>query len=116
MDELIEKRGADVLCCCMDGFPVFGRALAFLRSGGGTHPNRFLLVFLVLFFGCGGGGGGGAAHTPPHRPTQNTVLDEKQASFCVRQVLAAVEFLHGKGIVHRDIKPANILVLSSKCR
>lgn len=47
--------------------------------------------------------------------TQNTVLDEKQASFCVKQVLAAVEFLHNKGIVHRDIKPANILVLSSEC-
>lgn len=43
------------------------------------------------------------------------MLDEKQASFCVRQVLAAVEFLHNKRIVHRDIKPANILVLSSEC-
>lgn len=41
-------------------------------------------------------------------------MDEKQAGFCVRQVVAAVEFLHGKGIVHRDIKPANILVLSSE--
>eukprot|EP00903_Cladosiphon_okamuranus_P013816 g12858.t1 len=45
---------------------------------------------------------------------KDTVLDEKQASFCVRQVLGAVEFLHKRSIVHRDIKPANILVLSNK--
>ncbi|CAM9754955.1 unnamed protein product [Ectocarpus sp. 4 AP-2014] len=45
---------------------------------------------------------------------KSTVLDEKQAGFCVRQVVSAVEFLHSKGIVHRDVKPANILVLSNK--
>ncbi|CAM9654537.1 unnamed protein product, partial [Laminaria digitata] len=45
---------------------------------------------------------------------KSTRLDEKQAGFCVRQVVAAVEFLHAQGIVHRDIKPANILVLSSE--
>ncbi|CAN0474330.1 unnamed protein product [Hapterophycus canaliculatus] len=45
---------------------------------------------------------------------QSTVLDEKQAAFCVRQVVSAVEFLHKRGIVHRDVKPANILVLSSE--
>lgn len=45
---------------------------------------------------------------------KSTVLDEKQAAFCVRQVVSAVEFLHKRGIVHRDVKPANILVLSSE--
>ncbi|CAM9963567.1 unnamed protein product, partial [Scytosiphon promiscuus] len=45
---------------------------------------------------------------------KSTVLDEKQAAFCVRQVVSAVEFLHKRGIVHRDVKPANILVLSNK--
>lgn len=55
----------------------------------------------------------------PSMPTpyvQSTVLDEKQAGFCVRQVVSAVEFLHARGVVHRDIKPANILVLSSEFR
>ena len=29
---------------------------------------------------------------------------------CIRQVLSALAFAHGHGVIHRDIKPANILI------
>lgn len=48
------------------------------------------------------------------RGQSSTRLNEKQASYVIRQVLSAVEFLHARSIVHRDIKPANLLVLSSE--
>ncbi|CAM9674098.1 unnamed protein product, partial [Sphacelaria rigidula] len=48
------------------------------------------------------------------RGQSSTRLNEKQASYVIRQVLSAVEFLHARNIVHRDIKPANLLVLSSE--
>ncbi|KAL5267775.1 hypothetical protein ACHWQZ_G004727 [Mnemiopsis leidyi] len=34
---------------------------------------------------------------------------EKDASECVKQILIAVDYLHGLGIVHRDLKPENLL-------
>ncbi|GKU98517.1 hypothetical protein SLEP1_g11513 [Rubroshorea leprosula] len=37
-------------------------------------------------------------------------LKDSQVSFYTRQILYALKFLHGKGVVHRDIKCANILV------
>lgn len=39
-------------------------------------------------------------------------LDETLAAVVIRQVLLAVEYLHGQGIVHRDLKPDNILMTS----
>ncbi|KAJ9629212.1 calcium/calmodulin-dependent protein kinase [Exophiala oligosperma] len=37
---------------------------------------------------------------------------EKDASQTIRQVLEAVDYLHGKNIVHRDLKPENLLYLT----
>ncbi len=41
---------------------------------------------------------------------QDRVLDEDRAKLFLRQLLSALEFLHGKRIVQRDIKPSNLLV------
>eukprot|EP00756_Hemistasia_phaeocysticola_P052022 Hpha_TRINITY_DN27210_c0_g1::TRINITY_DN27210_c0_g1_i1::g.140737::m.140737/K08794/CAMK1; calcium/calmodulin-dependent protein kinase I len=41
---------------------------------------------------------------------RSTSFSEATARRMVRQLLLAVEFMHGKGIVHRDLKPANLLL------
>lgn len=35
---------------------------------------------------------------------------EREASYILRQVLAAMTYCHSKNIVHRDLKPENILI------
>lgn len=45
------------------------------------------------------------------------VLSEDVAKAYMQQVVSAVEYLHGKGILHRDLKPANMLLTEGKrCR
>ncbi|KAF8372018.1 cmk-1 [Pristionchus pacificus] len=38
---------------------------------------------------------------------------EKDASLLIKQVLAAVQYMHDNGVVHRDLKPENLLYYNS---
>eukprot|EP00026_Physarum_polycephalum_P003080 Phypoly_transcript_03089.p1 GENE.Phypoly_transcript_03089~~Phypoly_transcript_03089.p1 ORF type:complete len:791 (+),score=135.36 Phypoly_transcript_03089:191-2563(+) len=41
---------------------------------------------------------------------QNGGLDEECVRFYTAEIVEALEYLHGKGVVHRDLKPENILL------
>lgn len=46
------------------------------------------------------------------RIQQKQYYPEHEAKICCRQLLEAVAYVHGKGIMHRDLKPENILLNS----
>jgi len=46
------------------------------------------------------------------RIQQKQFYPEHEAKLLIRNLLAAVAFVHGKGIMHRDLKPENILLAS----
>jgi calcium/calmodulin-dependent protein kinase (CaM kinase) II len=39
---------------------------------------------------------------------------EKDASFCIQQIIEALQHCHKFGIIHRDVKPENLLLESRK--
>jgi len=62
------------------------------------EPDRFYLVFEKI------NGGQLLDHI------QNRVkFTEKEASYVIRDLAGALQFLHKKGIAHRDLKPENVL-------
>lgn len=62
------------------------------------EPDRFYLVFEKI------NGGQLLDHI------QNRVrFTEKEASYVIRDLASALQFLHKKGIAHRDLKPENVL-------
>mmetsp|Transcript_108142 Transcript_108142/g.316179 ORF Transcript_108142/g.316179 Transcript_108142/m.316179 type:complete len:396 (-) Transcript_108142:160-1347(-) len=46
------------------------------------------------------------------RIQQKQYYPEQEAKLCCFQLLEAVAFIHGRGIMHRDLKPENILLCS----
>ena len=76
-----------------------------------THPNiaglrtalrvdNQLLMVMELVEG----------ETLDHR-MQNGPLPVAEAAACISQVLSALTYAHGKGVVHRDLKPANMMLM-----
>merc|ERR1719159_518071 len=47
-----------------------------------------------------------------NRIEQKQYYSEKDGKILVRNLLEAVAYIHGKGIMHRDLKPENILLVS----
>ncbi|MEE6487369.1 hypothetical protein FKM82_014874 [Ascaphus truei] len=62
------------------------------------EEEKFYLVFEKMY--------GGSILTHIHRRRH---FNEREASFVVRDIAGALDFLHNKGIAHRDLKPENIL-------
>src|SRR5690242_15892497 len=48
--------------------------------------------------------------TLDHR-MRNGPLPVAEAAACISQVLSALSYAHGKGVVHRDLKPANMMLM-----
>ena len=70
-----------------------------LNGGGGGGG-----VFGGLFGGGGGGGGGGGLAA-----AMNVGDETKAVKLFSKQLLQAVDAVHGAGVIHRDVKPNNIL-------
>ena len=84
--------------------------ISILRGLGVAHPHILALKDyyedtqeVLLVVECAAGG------TLLERIDRRGKFSEADASFAVRQLVDAVCFLHGNGVIHRDMKPENIL-------
>eukprot|EP00172_Hildenbrandia_rubra_P003160 Plantae.Rhodophyta-Hildenbrandia_rubra.ctg47140.p1 GENE.Plantae.Rhodophyta-Hildenbrandia_rubra.ctg47140~~Plantae.Rhodophyta-Hildenbrandia_rubra.ctg47140.p1 ORF type:complete len:497 (-),score=101.01 Plantae.Rhodophyta-Hildenbrandia_rubra.ctg47140:222-1517(-) len=59
-------------------------------------------LFLVMDFAAGG--------ELMFHMRKEAMINEEDARFYAAELVCALEYLHGKGIVHRDIKPENVLL------
>ena len=75
-----------------------------------VHPNIIRvrefaiersLPFLVMDYAPGG--------TLRHRYPKSTCLSLEQTVTYVKQIAAALQYAHNKGLIHRDVKPENVL-------
>ncbi|CAD6199413.1 unnamed protein product [Caenorhabditis auriculariae] len=85
--------------------------LVYLTESGENHPfipnlyttfqdvENFYLISLVAERG-----------TLDDMITRFTTLSVPHATFYASEILAGLEFIHGKNIIHRDLKPENILI------
>ena len=79
---------------CLIWFPVTGCCV--WKRCVRTDPH-LLLIAVAYWYGQAGS------------------LNEAMAKTCMQQVVSAVEYIHGKGILHRDLKPANMLLTEGNC-
>jgi serine/threonine protein kinase len=61
-------------------------------------------VYLIIDYAPGGQLWNKLQKSPGKR------LPEKEVALYVKDLVASLEYLHGKGIIHRDIKPENLLI------
>jgi len=61
-------------------------------------------VYLIIDYAPGGQLWNKLQKSPGKR------LPEKEVALYVKDLVSALEYLHGKGIIHRDIKPENLLI------
>jgi serine/threonine protein kinase len=45
-----------------------------------------------------------------HHLKKETRFTEDRAKFYAAEIVLALEYLHGQGVVYRDVKPENILI------
>ena len=83
-------------------------------AGGLSHPNIVTVfdagehegtLYLAMEFLEG--------ETLEQHLVQRRTISPERAIDITRQICAALDFAHAKGIVHRDIKPANVMLLSN---
>jgi serine/threonine protein kinase len=80
----------------------------------GEHPNILCLIatdetpteIRTVFELCKGG-------ELYDRVQRKNFYPESEARLLVRNIISAVEHMHGKGVMHRDLKPENILLESA---
>ena len=53
---------------------------------------------------------GGELYVHLENSKTNFRFPEKRVKFYAGQILLALEFLHGKGILYRDLKPENVIM------